>query len=86
MPAQRAALFSIRPTIGLLSREGICPIRYGCCDQFFLRLTKVSSLNFDTPGVMGLTTYDVALLLEVMAENDASNSFGMILHDVPWIN
>lgn len=46
----------------------------------------MSSLNFDTPGVMGLTTYDVALLLEVMAENDASNSFGMILHDVPWIN
>ncbi|WRT64098.1 uncharacterized protein IL334_001027 [Kwoniella shivajii] len=53
-PASRAALFAFRPTIGRLSRNGISPV----------------SLDHDVIGPMGLTTYDVALMLEVMSGED----------------
>ncbi|RSH80136.1 hypothetical protein EHS25_007241 [Saitozyma podzolica] len=49
-PASRAALYAIRPTLGLLSRSGVMPV----------------SLEHETVGPMGFTAYDVALMLELM--------------------
>lgn len=59
-PASRAALFAIRPSMGLVSRHGVVPV----------------ALSMDTIGPMGKTAYDTALLLTHMAgpdENDDSS-------------
>lgn len=53
-PAGRAALYTIRPTMGLVSRAGTIP---GC-------------KTMDTVGPMAKCVYDVALLLENMAGPD----------------
>lgn len=53
-PAGRAALYALRPTMGLVSRAGIVP---GC-------------KMMDTVGPMAKCVYDVALLLENMVGPD----------------
>ncbi|GAW23606.1 hypothetical protein ANO14919_131800 [Xylariales sp. No.14919] len=58
-PAGRAALYTIKPSIGLVSQDGIIPI---------------SSL-FDSAGPMTKTVYDLAAVLDVISERDGANSF-----------
>lgn len=56
-PSHVTGLVGIRPTLGLISRDGVVP----------------SSLNFDTPGPMAKSVEDVAIALSFMAgvdEND----------------
>ncbi|KAK4688916.1 amidase, partial [Tremellales sp. Uapishka_1] len=57
LPAARAAVFGIRPTLGLISRGGVVPI----------------TLDSDTIGPMGFTTYDTALLLEAISGEDPAD-------------
>ncbi|WVQ97353.1 hypothetical protein IAU59_004464 [Kwoniella sp. CBS 9459] len=63
-PAARADLYAIRPTVGRVSRIGTVPV----------------SMEHDTIGSMGYTTYDVALMLEVMSGEDADDKW---THDAP---
>ena len=58
-PASRCALYSIKPTIGLVSQRGIVPISH----------------NFDSAGPMAKNPYDLALLLDAIMEKPLSNSF-----------
>ncbi|KAJ5083647.1 hypothetical protein N7456_013074 [Penicillium angulare] len=58
-PAGRAALYTIKPTIGLVSQDGIIPI----------------SSNFDAAGPMTKSSYDLAALLDILASKSASDSF-----------
>jgi amidase len=58
-PSGRAALYTIKPTIGLVSQDGIIPI----------------SSNFDAAGPMTKSSYDLAALLDVLAKKPASESF-----------
>ncbi|KAH7386225.1 amidase signature domain-containing protein [Cadophora sp. MPI-SDFR-AT-0126] len=51
-PAGRAALYSIKPTIGTVSQQGIIPISH----------------TMDSAGPIAKTPYDLALLLDVMRE------------------
>ena len=55
MPASRAALYTIKPTIGLVSQDGIIPI----CSLF------------DAAGPMTKSARDLALLLDVIVEADS---------------
>ena len=52
-PSTRAALYTIRPTIGLVSQKGIVPV----------------SKYFDTAGPMTKTVVDLANLLDVLTES-----------------
>ncbi|OCF55494.1 hypothetical protein L486_06978 [Kwoniella mangroviensis CBS 10435] len=63
-PASRAALYAIRPTLGRVSRKGVVPV----------------SLDHDTIGPMGFTTWDVALMLEIMSGEDQEDQS---THDIP---
>ena len=56
-PSSVQALVGIKPTVGLLSRDGIVPI----------------SFTQDTPGPMCRSVRDVALLLQAMAGSDAND-------------
>lgn len=58
-PSGRAALYTIKPSIGLVSQDGIIPI----------------SSNFDAAGPMTKSTYDLAALLDVLIRKPASESF-----------
>ncbi|OQE17313.1 hypothetical protein PENSTE_c021G09390 [Penicillium steckii] len=58
-PSGRAALYTIKPTIGLVSQEGIIPI----------------SNLFDAAGPMTKTTHDLATLFDVLAGTSPSKSF-----------
>lgn len=49
-PAGRAALYTLKPTIGIVESAGIVPVSH----------------NFDAPGPMTKTPYDLALLLDVL--------------------
>lgn len=53
-PSHVTGLVGIRPTLGLISRDGVVP----------------SSLNFDTPGPMARSVEDVAIALSFMAGVD----------------
>ncbi|CDZ97832.1 Amidases [Phaffia rhodozyma] len=53
-PSNRAALFGIKPSVGLVSRAGVVPI----------------SSTQDTTGPIAKSTYDAALLLETIAGFD----------------
>lgn len=57
MPAQRAAAYSLRSTVGLISRHGVIPISATC----------------DTVGPITKSAYDAALLLECMSGCDAKD-------------
>jgi amidase len=53
-PAGRAALYAMKPSVGLISTSGIVPV------------TKF----FDSPGPMAKSAIDVALLLDVLVDTD----------------
>jgi amidase len=59
-PAAVSGLVGLKPTVGLVSRNGIIPI----------------SISQDTAGPMGRTVTDVAILLNAMAAVDASDPAG----------
>jgi amidase len=52
MPATRAALYTIKPTVGIVSRTGVIPV----------------SPFFDSPGPMAKCAQDIADLLDVMVD------------------
>ncbi|KAJ5568691.1 hypothetical protein N7450_011177 [Penicillium hetheringtonii] len=58
-PSGRAALYTIKPTIGLVSQEGIIPISNLC----------------DAAGPMTKTTHDLATLFDVLTDRGSSDSF-----------
>jgi amidase len=58
-PAGRAALYSIKPTIGLVPQDGIVPI----------------SATFDSAGPMTKTVEDLAILLDVITEREPNKTF-----------
>jgi amidase len=60
-PAAYNGIVGIRPTTGLISRDGIAP----------------KNLNFDSAGPMARTVTDVALMLNVIAFPDESDATGM---------
>lgn len=57
-PAGRAALYCLRPTMGLVSTFGMVP----------------GAKSMDTIGPMAKTAYDIALLLQHMAGTDVKDS------------
>lgn len=59
VPAERAALYTIKPTIGLVPQAGIVPI----------------SSHFDAVGPMTKSVYDLAILLDAISEKDSASSF-----------
>lgn len=59
IPSGRAALYTIKPTIGLVSSSGILPI----------------STKFDSAGPMTKSSYDLAALLDVITARDPSESY-----------
>lgn len=58
-PAGRAALYAIKPTIGLIPQHGIVPM----------------STNFDSAGPMTKTSHDLTVLLDVLASRSPSKSY-----------
>lgn len=60
-PAAFNGIVGLRPTTGLISRDGIAP----------------KNLNFDSAGPMARTVTDVALMLNVIAFADPSDAVGM---------
>ncbi|KAK2018405.1 amidase signature enzyme [Colletotrichum eremochloae] len=60
-PANRAALFSLRPSTGLTSRTGVVPI----------------SSSQDTTGPLAKSVWDVAALLEIMAVHDDEDAYSV---------
>lgn len=59
VPAGRAALYTIKPSIGLVPQAGIVPI----------------SSHFDSAGPMTKSVYDLAILLDAISEKDSAVSF-----------
>ncbi|KAM6481340.1 amidase signature domain-containing protein [Trichoderma sp. SZMC 28011] len=57
--AGRAALYTIKPTIGLIPQHGIVPM----------------STNFDSGGPMTKTSHDLAVLLDILASRSPSESY-----------
>lgn len=51
-PAGRAALYTLKPTIGIIETAGIVPVSH----------------NFNSPGPMARTPHDLALLLDVLVQ------------------
>ncbi len=62
-PASFTGIVGLRPTTGLISRDGIAP----------------KNLNFDTAGPMARTVTDTAILLTVIAGPDAADPDGLSL-------
>jgi amidase len=58
-PATRCALYSIKPTVGVLAQQGIVPVSY----------------NFDSAGPMAKTPYDLALIMDVLMDRSDANSY-----------
>ncbi|RHZ70336.1 hypothetical protein CDV55_108201 [Aspergillus turcosus] len=58
-PASRCALYSLKPTIGLVSQRGIVPVSHTC----------------DTAGPMAKTPYDLAVVTDVITGRSPDNSF-----------
>ena len=64
-PSAYCGLVGIRPTIGLISRNGIAP----------------KNLNFDTAGPMARTVTDVAIMLSTIAAPDSGDPRGLKVWD-----
>lgn len=58
-PASRCLLFSIKPTVGLVSQTGIVPVSHTC----------------DSAGVMAKSPYDVAVVLDEILDVSPEKSF-----------
>lgn len=56
-PASHAALYALKPSTGLLSRNGILP----------------SSTTFDAPGILGKSTWDIASALSLATGSDVED-------------
>ena len=54
-PAGRASVYTIKPTIGVVSQKGLIPVSH----------------TMDSAGPMGKTPYDIAALMDILRENDA---------------
>ncbi|PVH76791.1 amidase signature enzyme, partial [Cadophora sp. DSE1049] len=54
-PAGRASLYTIKPTIGVVSQDGLIPISH----------------TMDSAGRMGKTPYDIAVFLDILREDGA---------------
>lgn len=54
LPAARAAIYTIKPTIGLISQRGIIPVSH----------------TMDSGGPKGKTPFDIAALLDILREED----------------
>ncbi|KAI3336488.1 putative glutamyl-tRNA amidotransferase subunit A [Xylariaceae sp. AK1471] len=52
MPATRNDVFSLKPTLGLISQEGICPI----------------SIEFDSAGPIARDPRDIAILMDILVD------------------
>lgn len=61
IPANRAALFGLRPSTGLTSRTGVVPL----------------SLSQDATGPLAKSTWDIAALLSIMAVHDEEDSYSL---------
>jgi amidase len=59
-PAGRAALYTIKPTIGLVPQDGVVPISH----------------NFDSVGPFAKTPYDLAVVLDAITETNSSSRHG----------
>ena len=57
-PSGRAALYTIKPTIGIVPQAGIVPVSH----------------RFDSAGPMTKTVHDLAVLLDVISERGNSSS------------
>lgn len=60
VPAGRAALYSLKPTIGLVAQDGIVPVSH----------------NMDAAGPMTKSPYDLALLLDYLVAPEIIESQG----------
>lgn len=71
LPAARAALFAIKPTVGLVSRSGVFPL----------------SFTQDSVGPMAKSVYDMALMLSHMAGEDTGDckSTSLLPRKLPYI-
>lgn len=58
-PASRCALYSIKPTIGVVSQKGIVPVSHTC----------------DSAGPMARTPYDLAVVLDAITLRTSDSSF-----------
>ena len=58
-PASRCALYSIKPTIGILSQEGIVPVSHNC----------------DSAGPIARTPYDLAVVLDALIPRTLDATF-----------
>lgn len=59
VPSGRAALYTIKPTIGLVSQDGIIPI----------------SSTFDAAGPMTKSPYDLAALMDIIASTKPAEPY-----------
>jgi amidase len=59
-PGVRAALYTIKPTVGEVSQDGIVPV----------------SPNFDSAGPMAKTPYDIAVVLDAILESTSPSRNG----------
>lgn len=57
IPAMSCGIVGVKPTVGLISRDGIIPLAH----------------SFDTPGTMARSVYEAARLLEAMAGADPND-------------
>jgi amidase len=67
LPAMQSALYALKPTPGLLSREGVVP---------FAR-------SFDTPGAMAKDVWSVAIGMDVMAGEDEEDEESLTVPRLP---
>ena len=64
-PASRCSLYSIKPTIGLVSQRGIIPVSHNC----------------DSAGPMARNPYDLALVLDNILESPPAYSYTSFITD-----
>lgn len=57
IPAMSCGIVAVKPTVGLISRDGIIPLAH----------------SFDTPGAMARSVYEAAKLLDAMAGADPND-------------
>ena len=57
MPATRHDVYALKPTLGLISRDGICPISY----------------DFDSAGPIAKSASDIAILMDALVDPSKSS-------------
>lgn len=68
VPANRTAVYTIKPTIGLVSQDGLIPVCH----------------TMDAAGPMARTPYDLAALLDVMRERESNGAPYTSMLDDTW--